>query len=351
MNTKHFFLTQVNNEGSETGEVKVLSSIQDVIAYLEQDEKADFDKEEVADTLEAMNPGDFDTVVSGDFIYEVDCIDEDTFKQLQSENGETVPKEVDVFDLFDGKEIVKVFGIESLKEKLQGFGIAEDRIAEIVAELEKDGKSDVSFEEDKDNIEIDKLTLREIHRLLKTDEKFALEYKTAQGMAVNESTTTEKEEQGDKSREEQGDSQKKDDAPNQEKIVENYLGYELKMTECEDGKKCCEIFKNGEKIRTTKGYKDGKQAVAVAKSRIDFGKLNESEEDDDKVYEITVSVSRAQDVANALNDDPFIKHNIEWTSSNSFTFEDGGDCELRTAILEQLEAAGIPGDEYSIDTI
>lgn len=341
MNTKHFFLTQVDGEGAETGEIQVLSTIADVIAYLEKDQKADFDKEQVTDMLEVMKPDDFETIVSGDFIYEVDCIDEDTFKQIQSQNGEMIPKEVDVFNFFDGSTLSKVFGTDALKQKLQDSGVAEDKIEEALAELEKDGKSDISLEEDKSNIEIDKLDLREIHQLIKTDEKFALEYKTAQGM-VNESTV-------DGVQQPPTDEKAKDQ--NEQQIVENYLGYELKMTECEDGKKRCEIFKNGEKIRTTKGYEDGKQAIAVAKSRIDFGKLNESEEDDDKVYEITVSVSRAQDVANALNDDPFIKHNIEWTSSNSFTFEDGGDCELRTAILEQLEAAGIPGDEYSIDTI
>ena len=414
MNIKHFLTTQINDNGEETGEVKIFSNVEEVIRYVSQSEESENRKGIIEQTLKNMNCNDFEVIAAGNFIYEVDCMNDEDYKQIASDNEDLIVKDVDVFEICDGKTVSKVFGIDGLEKKLASFGIAGDDINVAISELSDKDFASISLTDPKiETLTIDKLSSRDVSKLEKSDTKFALEYNTARKMVVENveekiryeiefsvpvaldaqnalndnpficdnvewtyTNTIEFSCAGEDDELYRDIIERLEDVGIQEdeyvitelssspsdkfridestkRILEDsdggYCGFQIKIEDAEDGTKSCNICKNGKTIITVGGFNSDNRAIAAAKFRIDSGKLSESTDELEGICEIEFLNTIVQDVKNALNDNPFVRHNIEWVYTNVIAFDYAGDDdELYIEIIECLEDADISKDEYVI---
>lgn len=57
-----------------------------------------------------------------------------------------------------------------------------------------------------------------------------------------------------------------------------------------------------------------------------------------------------QKAYDAINDSTYLKHNTEWTSSNSLLVKcENEEDDLLDEVIEQLSAFGVPEEEYTIE--
>lgn len=175
----YFLLTQVDENGNETGEVKLIHGAEEAIRYLLKGEDSQVRRDAISDIVNDMNAGDFDTVLSGKFIYEVDCISkEDADKMEYSDDDFIAPEKTAVFEIYyDNKDLKYAFGRTDLEAKLKEMGIDFDKISSLEVEEGKEVFLNVS-DPVHVSITVKKLTNREVEKKISTDEKFALEFET-----------------------------------------------------------------------------------------------------------------------------------------------------------------------------
>src|SRR5574344_334432 len=71
-----FIVEQINGEGNSTGLTKMIKGALEASKFIMREESDDSRKQKIADSIRKMQPGDFDAINSGKYIYEVDCVSE-----------------------------------------------------------------------------------------------------------------------------------------------------------------------------------------------------------------------------------------------------------------------------------
>lgn len=393
----HFLITQINEEGNETGIVKLIEGFEETARYINRDEQNPEVKDKNTEVLKNMNSGEFDTLNSGKFIYEIDCISDEEAKELEVSDGDKIKSnKTAVYEIFvDNKDIDYAFGGEDLDKKLVKLGFSFETIANLEYETGKETFLELNDPEHI-AVTIKLMNDRDVEKLVQTNEAFALDYETMlkEPTSLNEAYVTDVEDFVV-----DGLFVKIQKTPNNRFFYQVYTDEKrLFLTQCsffrsaEEAKKDLNdkladpnsilnidakeklgrLNENSDDMNNCLNYlgkeikltsKDGKVYVSVNGKK--YGSFNEStiaenfgrylvESGAGKTFEIEFSVSVAQKAEEAISDNPYLKHNVVWVSTNVLEIpcdEDDEDCDLLDEVKEQLSAFEIPEDEYEIKTV
>ena len=388
----HFLITQINEEGNETGIVKLIEGFEETARYINRDEQSPEQKDKNSEVLKNMNPGEFETLNSGKFIYEIDCISDEEAKDLEVENSDKIGAEkTAVYEIFvDNKDIDYAFGREDLNKKLVDLGFSLESVNDLEMEIGKE--SFLELEDPKHiSVTVKPMNDRDVEKMIQTNQAFALDYETMikEPSNLNEAYVTDVEEFI-----KDGLFVKIQKTPNDRFFYQVYTDKKkLFLTQCSffrsaveakkdfeerisdpnsilsiDAKeKLSRLNENSDDMNNCISYlgkeiklitKDGKVFVNVNGKR--YGSFNESgtaeafgrylvESGIEQSTEIEFSVSVAKKAAEAIDDNPYLKHNTTWIGTNVLEIPcEDEDCDLLDEVKEQLSAFGITEEEYEV---
>ena len=298
---KCFLLTQIDQDGNETGVKEIIHGVPKTVDFLKK--FGDVDEE----TLEGMDEGSFECLLVGDFLWDIDCTSE---KDMEEAALPSFDPSIEAFEVSTANSSVYAFGRDSLAEELEKLGVPEKDID--VMELADPGTAEYIFE----GIVIEQLDEYAIEQLLEADKEFALLYQAAIGM--NES-------------------------------AEGQEDADPKMEEYDYASKKIKLETNGNKISLTIGGKkfEGFSSLDEAKQFSSFC-IDCGGDDSGEMVCLEFSGETAGKAREAIDDSPYLKHNLKWTSANIVCFCDDEESSLLTEIEEHLGSFGLVKKDYQI---